>query len=146
MRQFALLFVLAAGVAVAAEEKKEAKKSDFDGTWVVVGVEAGGMKVPEEELKKTPGKLTLAGDKWTLKMGAEMMSGTSKVDTSKKPMEIDSTATEGLDKGKTIMGIVEVKGDTMRACFDQSGKARPKEFSTKDQPTYLLIEYKREKK
>jgi uncharacterized protein (TIGR03067 family) len=146
MRQFALLFVLAAGVAVAAEEKKEEKKSDFEGTWVVVGVDAGGMKIPEEDLKKTPGKLTLTADKWTLKIGDMVMSGTSKVDTSKKPMEIDSTTTEGPDKGKTIMGIVEVKGDTMRACFDQTGKGRPKEFSTKDQPAYVVIEYKREKK
>ena len=53
MRQFALLFVLAAGVAVAAEEKKE-KKPDFDGSWTVVSVEVGGKKIPEDDLKKVP--------------------------------------------------------------------------------------------
>jgi uncharacterized protein (TIGR03067 family) len=145
MRQFALLFVLAAGVAVAAEEKKE-KKPDSDGTWNITSVEVGGNKIPDEMLKANPWKITMTGDKWTLKMGDTVSSGTSKVDASKKPMEIDVTTTEGPEKGSTIIGIVEIKGDTMRACWDTKGKVRPKEFSTKDQPTYALIEYKREKK
>ncbi len=34
----------------------------------------------------------------------------------------------------------------MKACYDVSDKERPKEFATKDKPTYMLIEYKREKK
>ena len=44
------------------------------------------------------------------------------------------------------MAIVERTGDTMKACYDISGKERPKEFSTKDKPTFVLIEYNREKK
>jgi uncharacterized protein (TIGR03067 family) len=146
MRQFALLFVLAAGVAAAAAEEKKEKKSEADGTWIVTGVEVGGMKIPEDDLKKTPSKITITGGKWALTIGDMAIKGTSKVDASKKPMEIDTVAENGPDKGKTVMGIVEIKGDTMRACFDKSGKGRPKEFSTKGQPTYALIKYKREKK
>ena len=146
MRRFALLFVLAAGVAVAAEKKEEKKSDGVDGTWVIVSIEVGGMKVPEEELKKQGAKLTLSGEKWTLTMGDQVSSGTNKVDLTKKPMEMDITTTEGPEKGKTIKAIGEHKGDRMRACYDVSGKTRPKEFSTKDNPSYVLIEYKREKK
>ena len=146
MRRFALLFVLAAGVAVSAEEKKEKKAESFDGTWIITSVDIGGMKLSEDDLKKTPGKITLAGDKWTLKIGDMVSAGTSKIDTTKKPAELDSTTTEGMDKGKTLKGIIELKGDSMKVCFATSGTSRPKEFSTKGQATYLLIEYKREKK
>jgi len=145
MRRFALLFVLAAGVAVAAEKKEEKKPVDSDGTWVIVSMEIGGMKVPAEDIKKQGAKLTLTGEKWTLKMGDEVSSGTNKVDMTKKPMEMDITTTEGANKGTTIKAIGELKGDTMRACYDISGKSRPKEFSTKDQATFVMIEYKREK-
>jgi uncharacterized protein (TIGR03067 family) len=147
MRRFAFLFVLAAGVAVAAEEKKEKKPDTTDGTWTIVSMEIGGMKTPEELIKKQAAVLTLTGDKWTMKMADGFNSaGTCKADLTKKPHELDITTTEGPDKGKTIKAVAEMKGDIMKVCYDVSGTDRPKEFSTKDKPTYLLIEYKREKK
>jgi uncharacterized protein (TIGR03067 family) len=146
MRRFAFLFVLAAGVAVAAEEKNEKKAESQDGVWTVLSIEMAGMKIPEEALKKTPTTVTLKGEKWTVKMGDKVSSGTSKVDLTKKPAEIDTLETEGPNKGTAMKGILEMKGDTMKVCFDGTGKTRPKEFSTKDQPTYILLVYKREKK
>ena len=142
MRRFALLFVLVAAVAVRAEEKKP---ESADGVWVVTSIEFAGTKISAEDLKKTPTTVTLKGDKWTVKMGDKVSSGTSKVDLTKKPAEIDTTETEGDNKGQSMKGIMEIKGDMMKVCFDGSGKARPKEFSTKDKPTYMLIEYKRMK-
>ena len=145
MRRFMLLFVLAAGVATA-EEKKDKKPEPTDGSWAIVSMEINGMKAPEEAIKKQAAKLTLTGDKWTLKIGDNVSAGTCKADLTKKPHEMDITTTEGPDKGKTIKAIAELKGDIMKVCYDISGKDRPKEFSTKDQPTFVLIEYKREKK
>ncbi len=141
MRRCAFLCVLAAGVAIAAEKKEEKKPESTDGTWVVVSVEVGGAKLPD-----TPGTVTIKGDKWTAKIGDEISAGTTKVDLTKKPAEIDLTFTDGGPKGVTMKGIMEIKGDTMRACYDGTGNERPKEFSTKDKPTYMIIEYKRAKK
>ncbi len=146
MRRFAFLFVLTAGVAVAAEEKKEKKPDPTDGTWTIVSMEVNGIKAPEEAIKKQAAALTLTGDKWTLKMGDMLSSGTCKYDLTKKPHELDITTTEGEGKGKTIKAIAEMKGDIMKVCYDISGTDRPKEFSTKDKATFVLIEYKREKK
>jgi uncharacterized protein (TIGR03067 family) len=145
MRLSALLIVLAAGSLVAADEKKEKKPDTTDGTWTIVSMEIAGMKTPDELIKKQAAKLTLTGDKWTLKIGDDVSSGTCKSDLTKKPAELDITTTEGIDKGKSFKAIVELKGDTMKVCYDVSGSGRPKEFSTKDTP-YLMIEYKREKK
>ena len=138
-----LLIALIAGVAIGAEPKED---HGADGTWVIAAMEVGGMKVPEESLKKQSTKLTLDGEKWTLKIGNDAGAGTSKVDATKHPTEMDITTTEGANKGSVIKAIVERTGDTMKVCFDNSGKERPKDFSTKDKPTYILIEYKREKK
>lgn len=90
--------------------------------------------------------MTLDGEKWTLKVGNDAGAGTSKVNAAKNPREMDITTTEGANKGSVIKAIVERTGDTMKVCFDNSGKERPKDFSTKDKPTYILIEYQREKK
>jgi uncharacterized protein (TIGR03067 family) len=139
----ALLIALIAGVAISAEQKED---HSADGTWVIAAMEVGGMKVPEESLKKQSARLTLDGEKWTLKMEDGAGAGTSRVDATKHPTEMDITTSEGANKGSVIKAIVERTGETMKVCFDNSGKQRPKEFSTKDKPTYVLIEYKREKK
>src|ERR1700726_4201786 len=106
MRRFAFLIVLAAGVTVAAEEKKEKKAESSEGTWMVVSIEIGGMKIPDEDLKKMPTTVTLKGDTWTVKMGDRVSKGTSKVDTTKKPAEIDTVETEGPNKGAKLKGIL----------------------------------------
>ena len=146
MRRFALLFVLAAGVAVADEKKEEKKPPTGDGTWVITSIEAGGVKAPEEQIKKQAAKLTITGDKWSLMMeGKAFSAGTTKADTTKKPIELDITTTEGPDKGKTIKAIVEHTGDTMKACYDISGTERPKEFSAPPGTKLLFVTFKREK-
>ena len=46
-------------------------------------------------------------------------------------------------KGKTMTGIYEIKGDTMRVCFAGGGKDRPTEFRTKEGSMEMLVTYKR---
>ena len=87
------------------------------------------------------------GEKWTLKIGNDASAGTSKVNATKHPTEMDITTTESANKGSVIKAIVERTGDTMKVCFDNSGKERPKDLAApRIKPTYILIEYKREKK
>jgi hypothetical protein len=49
------------------------------------------------------------------------------------------------NKGKIILAIYELKGDTLRVCYDLSGKARPSEFKAKPDTPLFLVNYKREK-
>ena len=101
------------------------------------------MMFPDEIVKSV--KLVIKDDKYTVTVGKQTDRGTVKLDTSAKPKTMDITGSEGPNKGKTILAIYERDGDTLRVCYDLSGKARPTEFKTKDGTQLFLVTYKREK-
>ncbi len=78
-------------------------------------------------------------------VGTKPDRGTCKRNPSAKPKALDITGTEGPNKGKTILCIYEHDGDTLRVCYDLSGKSRPSEFKTKTGTPLFLVEYKRQK-
>ncbi len=114
-----------------------------DGTWQAVSGEIAGEKYPDEIVKKT--KLVVKGDQYKVEIGEEKDEGTCSTDSSKSPMTMDIKSTAGPNKGKTILAIYEIKDDTMRVCYDLSGKARPTEFATKAGTQLFMLTYKREK-
>ena len=59
---------------------------------------------------------------------------------------MDVKGTDGPNKGKTFLAIVEVRGERMKVCYDLSGKQRPKTFESKAKTALFLAEYKRVKK
>ncbi len=105
MLRLAVLLALATGVAVGAEPTDQ-KPESADGTWIITAMEVGGTKVPDEAVKQMGARLTLTGDKWSLKMGDDTSAGTSKADQTKKPMKTDITTTEGKNKDTVIKAIV----------------------------------------
>jgi uncharacterized protein (TIGR03067 family) len=58
---------------------------------------------------------------------------------------MDVKGTKGPNKGKTFPAIYEVKGDTLRVCYDLDGKERPREFKTEKGKKYFLVTYERDK-
>jgi uncharacterized protein (TIGR03067 family) len=144
---FVVISLIAAAASGAAGEKAGKQKKGPDGTWVAVGMEQNGMNLPADVLEKMSLKLTLRGDQYTVTIDGKVADkGTSKVDTQKKPNTADIKSEEGPNKGKTILAIVEVDGDTLKACYDMAGKSRPTEFATKEGSGHVLILYKREAK
>lgn len=123
--------------------KAEEAKNELEGTWVLVSVERDGMNVPvQAELK-----MTTTGDKFVLKSGDQVVvAGATKRDPSKKPKTIDTTYTEGPNKGQTLKGIYEIDGDTARFCrAGKPNQERPTEFKTKSGTGGLASVYKRAK-
>ncbi len=123
----------------------DAKKDTLDGTWLPSSAELGGKKFPDEARKSI--KLVIKDDKYTVtveKQGTD--EGTVKLMPSATPKAMDITGAKGPNKGKTFRAIYEHKGDTLRVCYDLSGKERPTEFKTKEGTLLFLVEYKREKK
>ena len=100
-------------------------------------------KFPDEVRKSI--KLEVKGDKYTVTVGKKPDRGTCKLNPSAKPKALDITGTEGPNKGKTILAIYERDGDTLRVCYDLSGKSRPAEFKTTAGTHLFLVEYKRQK-
>ena len=123
----------------------DAKDGDsLEGTWLPSAAELGGKKFPDK-VRKTI-KLVVRGDRYTVTLGKKVDKGTIKSNPSAKPKALDITGTEGPNKGKTILAIYERDGDTLRICYDLSGKNRPTEFETRADTQLFLVTYKRQKK
>ena len=143
----ALGLVIPGGAGTRADDKADVEKElkKFHGVWTFESVEAGGKKAPAEELKGLT--LTFAGDKYTVKKGDEVIQvGRQKLDPSRSPKAIDVTITEGLNKGKSMLGIYEIDGDTLKVCFDEGGKKRPTEFKSAAGSETFVNVHKRVKK
>ena len=135
-----LSFSSAAWSADADDKAGEA----MEGTWLPSAAELAGKKFPDE-VRKTI-KLVVKGDSYTATVGKAVDRGTVKLKPSARPRALDITGTEGPNKGKTIRAIYERDGDTLRICYDLSGKGRPKEFKTRADTQLFLVTYKRERR
>ena len=134
------------GSGTRADDKPDVEKETkkFQGTWTFESSEAGGEKLPADQLKELV--LTFEGDKHTVRKGDEVLqTGTQKLDLSKSPKAIDVTVTEGPNKGAVMLGIYEIDGDTLKVCFDEEGKKRPTEFKSASGSQTLVV-HKRVKK
>ena len=140
-----LTAVLAAGLLVAADDKKDDKAKDskkLEGTWAVVSMEHGGQKAPDEEAKGITVTFTAEG-KVTVKMPDKETKGTYKLDAGKKVKEITLEA----ESEKILYGIYKLDGDNLTICaIDTSADERPTEFATKEGSKAQLVVLKREKK
>lgn len=132
------LIVAAPLLATAADPKAP---GPLDGTWVPSAAEVGGKALPDEVRKAM--KLVVKGDDYTVTVGKQTDKGTVKMNAKAKPKEVDVTGTDGPNKGKTFPAIFERDGDTLRICYDLSGKARPTEFKSPEGTQTFLVTYQR---
>ncbi|MEI8334269.1 MAG: TIGR03067 domain-containing protein, partial [Chloroflexota bacterium] len=131
--------IVAAVSVVAADDGT----SLLDGIWLPVAMEFAGQPFPEEARQGIV--LEIAGEAYTVTVGKEVDKGTVKVDAAATPAAIDIVGVVGPNKGKTILGIVEVEKDALRVCYDFSGKDRPTEFKTAEGTQQFLVTYERKK-
>jgi uncharacterized protein (TIGR03067 family) len=137
-----LLFLLSVGFLVLTplqNHKSDEDSKMIEGAWIPVVAELGGTPLPEEYLKDT--KLVLTDGRYTYRND----QGTYKLIPAEKLKAMDITGAEGPNKGKTLLAIYELTGDTLRICYDLEGKTRPSEFATKAGTQQLLVSYKRAK-
>jgi uncharacterized protein (TIGR03067 family) len=141
-----LCIVVLLGLALAAPgaggEKKDGGASS-NGTWLPTSAVLAGKDFPDKVLASM--KLVVKDGKYTVTVGEAVDEGTVKVNPSAKPKTMDILGTEGPNKGKTILAIYELSGDTMRVCYDLGGKDRPTEFKSTPDTKHFLVTYKRAK-
>ena len=138
------LLAFALVLSLSSSARTGQANDSIDGTWLPSSVELGGQPFPDE-IGKTM-KLEVKDGKYTVTVGKAVDKGTVKLNPSAKPKAIDITGTEGPNKGKMIPAIYERNGDTLRICYDLSGKNRPAEFKTEKGTQLFLVTYKREKR
>jgi len=138
-------YILAVVLSIMQTAKGDGPKDSdaIQGSWLASAAEIGGKPFPDEVRKSI--KLTLKDGKYTVTLGNSRDQGTIKLDPSAKPKALDITGTDGPNKGRTILAIYALNGDTLTICYDLSGKSRPTEFKTTEGSQLLLVTYQREK-
>jgi uncharacterized protein (TIGR03067 family) len=142
LTSIALAVITALLVTPPDDAKEDLKK--LEGVWKLVSGEKDGKIIDDATLRTA--RLVIKGDTHTVKVGEDSFIGTHKVNPDQKPKAIDAMDTEGTYKGKTSLGIYEIKGDEFKVCFAPPGKERPKEFTSKSGTGNMVHVWKRETK
>jgi uncharacterized protein (TIGR03067 family) len=132
------------------EQEEDAFKKELKalaGTWKPISSETDGNKAPEERLKDSRMIRDETGKVVGKRGDMVMLEGmVKKIEATKKPKTMDTLVTAGELKGKTIQGIYELEGDTLKVCVVLPDRGeRPTEFSGKAGSGCSLTVYKREK-
>jgi uncharacterized protein (TIGR03067 family) len=124
-------------VAVSDESQR------IQGSWSRSGVVLGDIPIPADSLKSIGLKLQDGKYEKTGNV-SEPEKGTYVLDTSKNPVNLTMTCTEGANAGQTILGICQLDGDTFRICVNLPGTNRPASFvKTSDTDSLFIETYKR---
>jgi uncharacterized protein (TIGR03067 family) len=135
-------FALATGVLLILGLTARAEDKIDPGTYTVVSGKKEGKDIDEKAKKAkytiTADTFTIEGGKDKFVIGYKLKAGT--------PTEIDMAVSEGPEgsgtKGSIAVGIIEVKGDTVKLAYSLDKEKRPKDFDGK---TGYLIELKKAK-
>jgi uncharacterized protein (TIGR03067 family) len=139
------LFVASSTLLGGGEETGKDVLKKIQGTWKFISQEMDGKKAPADEVAKM--KITFVDDKWTVRHdGKVVQAGTHKFDPSKKPGQVNAVVTEGEGKGSKMLGIYELKGDSMKVCFDVKGKDRPTTFTAAKEGQFAATVQREKKK
>jgi uncharacterized protein (TIGR03067 family) len=113
------------------------------GKWKPATAELAGQPMAEAVLKSI--SLKLDNGKYEVFVGTEPDRGTYTLDSTSLPKGMTITGTAGPNLGKTFPAIYELKGDTLRICYDLSGAKRPAAFKTVAGTQLYLVTYHRVK-
>jgi uncharacterized protein (TIGR03067 family) len=142
-----IISLIATIVLVGADAPADAVKKEMallDGEWTMVSGERDGQPLPDAFVQS--GKRVAKDGETTVTFGDMLlMKAKIKIDPSKKPKTIDYDVTDGSAKGKTVLGIYEIDGDTVKFCFAAPDKERPTEFKSKEGSGHTLSFWKRKK-
>jgi uncharacterized protein (TIGR03067 family) len=132
----------AAGRAPADDPKGQKPEAALNGSWTLASLEVDGEKLSPETIANAT--MTVKDGKYTFKMHEDSEEGTFKVDSSKKPAQIDLDIQTGESKGKKQLGIYEVDATTWKLCLTEPGEStRPSEIHAKQGSKQLLFIFKK---
>ncbi|MGE0378525.1 MAG: TIGR03067 domain-containing protein [Planctomycetaceae bacterium] len=108
-------------------DDKESDQARMEGAWEVVELVQDGTPVPKEVFATW--RVKFAGNRLTIVESQGSHAVVFKLDPSSRPKGMDSTPLDGPQKGKTLRGIYDVQGDSVKVCLPrEEGAKRPTEF------------------
>jgi uncharacterized protein (TIGR03067 family)/prepilin-type processing-associated H-X9-DG protein len=127
-------------VGFDADQGADKDQALFQGTWQITAFTEGGEKKNDDQNAQI--KVIVKGNSISLQFEGkgETKHGTYKLDSSKKPKQIDIIPENGGDM--KIEGIYEVTADTFKLCATMGGP-RPTEYKSEAGSNTVLAEMKR---
>lgn len=140
-----LMMVVAFACLLGAVDAKD-DKATLQGRWQAVSSDQGGQDDPNAKQHS----ITFEKDTIVINRGDQVfVKGTFKLDGTKSPRQIDITIEEGPDqaKGKTALGVYELKDDTLKWATNHPGETeRPTGFGSTAGTSHMMVTLKKEKK
>jgi uncharacterized protein (TIGR03067 family) len=113
----------------------DAELDKLQGKWTVESFEYNGGPVAE----MLGAIREFAGDKYTLTpKSGDTFTGTFKIDAAQTPKQIDLMLPD-----RTLKGIYEADGATLKIAYTLEGDARPTEFASKTDSGVVLVVHKK---
>jgi formylglycine-generating enzyme len=135
-------FIVAAGLLGAGTEDAVQKdRKQMTGSWRTVAHEKDGKKLPDDQSARIKTMLDADGKLTVQEAGKTVAQANLKIDPARKPKQVDLAFTEGEWKGKTLPGIYDLAGDSLKLCYT-TGKDRPADFASR--AGNVVIAYQRE--
>jgi uncharacterized protein (TIGR03067 family) len=134
-----IVFCLVVSSSSGQEKAGATDKDKLQGKWSVVSAKGNGQDLPADLARSV--KIAFEGDKYAVTIFDQKITGTFKVDPTKKPKELDINTADG----KIAKAIYELNGDTLKIAEGEAGDARPKEFLSKEGNNITVMVLKLEK-
>jgi uncharacterized protein (TIGR03067 family) len=141
----AVVIVVPAVVSLAAD-KDEAIARDhalIEGRWRVVSMVVNGSAVADEDARRIVVVNGRQGEWEVIVDGNRAVRGTSTIDPTTSPREIDAEVTEGDGAGRKMLGIYETSEKTRRVCYAGADRSRPGEFTSEPGSERTLVVFER---
>ncbi len=142
-----LLLTFTALLLIAADEADPAKRemAALEGAYTMTSLEVEGQKVEGQRIEGS--ELLIKEGKYIVTTRGNKHETLMDIDPAHKPKQIDMTFADGPNKDKTLQGIYEIDGDTLKVCRSINPDAsRPKEFTTAPGTGLFLVVWKRQPK
>jgi uncharacterized protein (TIGR03067 family) len=148
MRLKLFLLAIASALLAADSPPDDATKKDLDkmqGDWVGASFIRDGEKADADDAQSL--FRTVKDNTYTVsRFDKQIGKGTFTLDATKKPKTIDAVPAGTKDKSKTMHGIYDLNGDTLKICMAPPGKDQPTDFTAKEGSGHTLTVWEREKK
>lgn len=136
--------ILSATALMAEEKDAKFDAEKLIGKWTYVSGEKSGAKIDAAMLKDQ--KIAFTKESITLEGPAGKFVMKYTLDAKKAPVGVEMTMTESpFGAGAKAKGIIELKGDDLKFCYNYMEGDAPKEFKTKEGSNLHLFVLKRAK-
>lgn len=136
------LIVVPLGPDESAPRKVPAELQPHQGTWTVLSFESDGQRTPDEIARSIVRKVE--GDHVTWEREGKSFAGTKlEVDPSTNPASLVVIPDGGRDRGKRVLGIYRLEGDTLTICMARADQPRPTRFEAGPGSGLTLMTFRR---